>query len=54
MAASDTFRAAAIEQLEIHGKNLEIGVIKHKYGSDSAAVHLMLINMPKLKALMLF
>ncbi len=38
MAACDTFRAAAIQQLEIHGKALGIKVIKHTYGSDAAAV----------------
>ncbi|MFC1698313.1 signal recognition particle-docking protein FtsY, partial [Nanoarchaeota archaeon] len=38
IAASDTFRAAAIQQLEEHGKNLGIKVIKHDYGSDAAAV----------------
>lgn len=38
MAAGDTFRAASIEQLEEHGKRLDVRVIKHKYGSDSAAV----------------
>jgi fused signal recognition particle receptor len=37
-AAADTWRAAAQEQLEIHGKNLGIDVIKHKYGADPAAV----------------
>jgi fused signal recognition particle receptor len=37
-AAADTFRAAAIEQLSKHGENLEIRVIKHRYGSDPAAV----------------
>ncbi|MBD3155626.1 MAG: signal recognition particle-docking protein FtsY [Candidatus Aenigmarchaeota archaeon] len=37
-AAGDSFRAAAIEQLEEHGKNLGIKVIKHKRGADSAAV----------------
>ena len=37
-SASDTFRAASIEQLEVHGKNLGIKVIKHKYGADAAAV----------------
>jgi len=51
MAASDTFRAAAIEQLEIHGKNLEIGVIKHKYGSDSAAVAFDAIKHAKAKGI---
>ncbi|MDP6642052.1 MAG: signal recognition particle-docking protein FtsY [Candidatus Nanoarchaeia archaeon] len=38
MVAADTFRAAAIQQLEEHGKKLEIKVIKHDYGSDPAAV----------------
>lgn len=37
-AAGDSFRAASIEQLEEHGKRLDIKIIKHKYGSDSAAV----------------
>lgn len=38
LAASDTFRAAAIDQLEEHANNLAIKLIKHDYGSDSAAV----------------
>ncbi len=37
-AAGDTWRAAAQEQLEIHGEKLGIDVIKHKYGADPAAV----------------
>lgn len=37
-AAGDSWRAAAIEQLEEHGKKLKIDVIKHKYGADPAAV----------------
>jgi len=37
-AAADTFRAASIEQLEKHGENLKIPVIKHRYGADPAAV----------------
>jgi fused signal recognition particle receptor len=37
-AAGDTFRAAAIEQLEAHANNLKIKIIKHKYGADAAAV----------------
>ena len=36
--AGDTFRAAAIEQLAIWGKRTGIEVIKHKQGSDPAAV----------------
>lgn len=38
LAASDTFRAASIEQLEKHANVLNIEVIKHKYGADPAAV----------------
>ena len=38
MAAADTFRAAAIEQLEKHADNLGVKMIKHEYGSDAAAV----------------
>jgi len=37
-AASDTFRAASIEQLEKHANNLKIKIIKHDYNSDPAAV----------------
>jgi len=38
IAASDTFRAASIEQIEKHAKALDIKLIKHDYGSDPAAV----------------
>ena len=38
IAAADTFRAGAIEQLETHGKKLGVRVIKHRYGADPAAV----------------
>jgi fused signal recognition particle receptor len=38
LAASDTFRAASIEQLEKHAANLGINIIKHQYGADPAAV----------------
>lgn len=38
IAASDTFRAAAIDQLQEHASNLGIKMIKHDYGSDPAAV----------------
>lgn len=37
-AASDTFRAASIEQLEYHANKLGVRVIKHTYGADPAAV----------------
>ncbi len=38
LAAGDTYRAASIEQLEKHGEELDLKVIKHDYGSDAAAV----------------
>ncbi|MBU4284007.1 MAG: signal recognition particle-docking protein FtsY [Nanoarchaeota archaeon] len=38
LAAADTFRAASIEQLQIHADKLGVRMIKHDYGSDSAAV----------------
>jgi fused signal recognition particle receptor len=38
LAAADTFRAASIEQLETHAKKLKVPIIKHRYGSDPAAV----------------
>jgi fused signal recognition particle receptor len=38
LAAADTFRAASIEQLEVHGNRLDLKVIKHDYGADPAAV----------------
>lgn len=38
MGACDTFRAAAIQQLEEHATNLNVKIIKHNYGSDPAAV----------------
>ncbi|MCK5473930.1 MAG: signal recognition particle-docking protein FtsY [Candidatus Aenigmarchaeota archaeon] len=37
-AAADSFRVAAIEQLEEHAKNLSVKIIKHNYGADPAAV----------------
>ena len=38
LAAADTFRAAGIEQLEIHAERLGVGVIKQRRGADAAAV----------------
>ncbi len=38
MAASDTFRAAAVDQLSMHGERLGIRVVKHQMGSDPSAV----------------
>lgn len=38
ISASDTFRAGAQEQLEKHARNINVPIVKHKYGSDPAAV----------------
>ena len=38
IAASDTFRAGAIEQVQYHADNLGVKLIKHEKGSDPAAV----------------
>lgn len=38
VAASDTFRAAAIDQLKEHTDKLNVKLIRHDYGADPAAV----------------
>lgn len=38
MAAADTFRAAAIEQLQLHGQRLNVRVVAHQHGADPSAV----------------
>jgi fused signal recognition particle receptor len=38
VAAADTFRAAAIDQMEVWGERAGVEVIRHKQGGDSAAV----------------
>ncbi len=38
LAAGDTFRAASIEQLKMHGEKIGVNVISHDYGSDPASV----------------
>lgn len=38
LAAGDTFRAGAIEQLEVWGQRAGVDVIKQQSGSDPAAV----------------
>jgi fused signal recognition particle receptor len=38
LAAADTFRAAAIEQLEVWGRRLSCEVIRHGEGADPSAV----------------
>ncbi|MFH1650217.1 MAG: signal recognition particle-docking protein FtsY [Candidatus Woesearchaeota archaeon] len=49
VAASDTFRAAAIQQLEEHCNKLGVKMIKHDYGSDPAAVAFDAISHAKAK-----
>jgi len=38
LAAGDTFRAAAIEQLKIHGERLGVRVVAQQHGADPGAV----------------
>lgn len=38
MTAADTFRAAAIDQLEIWSKRADVDIVKHQEGSDPSAV----------------
>ncbi|MBE6350507.1 MAG: signal recognition particle-docking protein FtsY [Spirochaetaceae bacterium] len=38
IAAADTFRAAAIEQLQYHGEKIHSRVVAHQHGSDPSAV----------------
>lgn len=47
LGAADTFRAAAIEQLEVWGQRADIDVIKHQQNSDPAAVVFDAVNAAK-------
>lgn len=49
-AAADTFRTAAIEQLQVWAKRLDIDIIKHKRGSDPAAVVFDAVQAAKARA----
>ena len=49
IAAADTFRAAAIEQLEVWSNKVGVDIIKHQEGSDPAAVIFDAINSAKSK-----
>jgi fused signal recognition particle receptor len=49
MAAGDTFRAGAIEQLGIHADNVGVKIIKHGAGADPAAVAFDAIDHAKAK-----
>ncbi len=47
LAASDTFRAGAQEQLEVHAKRIDVPIIKGVYGRDPASVAVDAINYAK-------
>lgn len=49
MAAGDTFRAGAIEQLSIHAEKVGVKIIKHSSGADPAAVAFDAIDHAKAK-----
>jgi fused signal recognition particle receptor len=38
LVAADTFRAAAIDQLQVWADRIGVGVIRHRHGADPAAV----------------
>lgn len=46
-AAADTFRAAAIEQMQVHADRLNVKVIKRDYGSDPTSVAYDAMNYAK-------
>lgn len=50
LAAADTFRAAAIDQLEIWGERTKAEVIRHEEGSDPAAVVFDAVKAAKARA----
>jgi fused signal recognition particle receptor len=47
IAAGDTFRAAAIDQLEVWAKRAGVDIVKHEQGSDAGAVVFDAINAAK-------
>lgn len=49
VAAADTFRAAASEQLEVWGKRAGVRVIRHSEGADPAAVVFDAVSSAKAK-----
>lgn len=51
IAASDTFRAGAIEQVAEHARRVGVKVIKHQYRSDPAAVAYDAIDHAKAKGI---
>jgi len=51
LAAADTFRAASIEQIQIHADKLKVPLIKHDYGADPSAVGFDAIKYAKNKGI---
>ncbi len=49
LSASDTFRAASIEQLREHANNLKVPIVAGNYGSDPSAVAFDAITLAKNK-----
>jgi len=49
LCAADTYRAAAIEQLEEHAKSLNIDIIKQRYGDKPISVIINALNHAKSK-----
>lgn len=47
VAAGDTFRAAAIDQLEVWAERADVDIVKHEQGSDAGAVVFDAINAAK-------
>ena len=44
LGAADTFRAAAIDQLEVWAKRVDVPIVKQKMGSDPASVAFDTLN----------
>jgi len=51
LAAADTFRAGAIEQINIWGERLGVPVISHRHGSDPGAVVFDALNAARARAI---
>lgn len=51
LAAGDTWRSAAIQQLEEHANKLNIPLVKHDYGADPAAISFDAIKMAQARNL---
>lgn len=51
LAAGDTWRSAAIQQLEQHANKLNVPIVKHDYGADPAAVAFDAVEMAKARGI---